>query len=99
MIARPVTASRYLTQRIGFILLTLAALLVVLPILFVLAAILARGYQAINWEFLTAMPRDGMKAGGIFPAIVGTLLLVGATGLVAIPIGVGGAIYLSRICP
>ena len=52
-----------------------AALVVVLPILLVIVAILVRGISAINWEFLTAMPRDGMKAGGIFPAIVGTLLL------------------------
>ena len=41
------------------------------------------------------MPRDGMKAGGIFPAIVGTLILTVGTALVAIPIGVGGAIYLA----
>jgi phosphate transport system permease protein len=47
-------------------------------------------------EFLTGMPRDGMKAGGIFPAIVGTLLLTLGTALVAIPVGVGGAIYLSE---
>jgi phosphate transport system permease protein len=62
----------------------------------VLSTILARGYQAINWEFLTAMPRDGMKAGGIFPAIVGTIILIVATGVVAVPIGIGGAIYLSE---
>lgn len=42
------------------------------------------------------MPRDGMKAGGIFPAIVGTLLLMLGTALVAIPVGVGAAIYLSE---
>jgi phosphate transport system permease protein len=62
----------------------------------VLVTIFVRGYQAINWEFLTAMPRDGMKAGGIFPAIVGTIILIFATGLAAIPVGVGGAIYLSE---
>jgi phosphate transport system permease protein len=42
------------------------------------------------------MPRDGVKAGGILPAIVGTLLLTLGTALVAIPIGVGGAIYLAE---
>ena len=42
------------------------------------------------------MPRDGMKAGGIFPAIVGTLLLTLGTALAAIPVGVGGAIYLAE---
>ncbi len=90
------TARRYLIQRAGFALLVLASLTVVVPILFVVAAIVVRGIGALNWEFLTAMPRDGMKAGGIFPAIVGTLLLTLGTAIVAIPIGVGGAIYLAE---
>ncbi len=90
------TQHRYRTQRAGFALLTVAALAVVLPILLVIAAILVRGISAINWEFLTAMPRDGMKAGGIFPAIVGTLLLTLGTALAAIPVGVAGAIYLAE---
>ena len=87
---------RYRTQRAGFALLTAAALLVVLPILLVIAAIMVRGIGAINCEFLTAVPRDGMKAGGIFPAIVGTLLLTLGTALAAIPVGVAGAIYLAE---
>jgi phosphate transport system permease protein len=85
-----------LLQRLGFLLLALASLLVVVPILIVIGIIFVRGMEVINWEFLTAMPRDGMKAGGIFPAIVGTLLLTLGTALVAIPVGVGGAIYLSE---
>ena len=88
--------NRHLAQRIGFVLLGLAALIVVLPILFVIGAIVARGSEAIDWEFLTAIPRDGMKAGGIFPAIIGTLLLTLGTALAAIPVGVGGAIYLAE---
>jgi phosphate transport system permease protein len=90
---------RNLVQRLGNILLALAALAVVLPILLVIGIIFFRGISAINWEFLTAMPRDGMKAGGIYPAIVGTLLLVLGTALAAIPVGVGGAIYLSEYAP
>jgi phosphate transport system permease protein len=88
--------NRLLMQRIGFALLALAALVVVLPILLVIGTIVVRGAGAISWEFLTAMPRDGMKAGGIFPAIVGTLLLTLGTALVAIPVGVGGAVYLAE---
>ncbi len=90
------SARRYREQRLGFAVLVAAALLVVVPILFVIGAIVAQGLPAISWEFLTAMPRDGMKAGGIFPAIVGTLLLTLGTALVAIPLGVGGAIYLAE---
>jgi len=87
---------RYLVQRVGFVLLGLAALLVVVPILLVIGIIVVRGVGAMSWEFLTAMPRGGMKAGGIFPAIVGTVVLTVGTALAAIPVGVGGAIYLAE---
>ncbi len=88
--------NRYLAQRLGFVLLSLTALVVVVPILLVIGTIVVQGMGAISWEFLTAMPRDGMKAGGIFPAIVGTLLLTLGTALAAIPVGVGGAVYLAE---
>ncbi len=88
--------NRHLVQRLGFILLGVISLIVVLPILFVVGNIVVQGIGAINWEFLTAMPRSGMKEGGIFPAIVGTLLLVLGTAVVAIPVGIGGAIYLAE---
>jgi phosphate transport system permease protein len=87
---------RYLAQRLAFVLLGLSALIVVVPILWVVGTVVARGIEALNWEFLTAMPRDGMKAGGVFPAVVGTLVLTAGTALAAIPVGVGGAIYLSE---
>jgi phosphate transport system permease protein len=87
---------RYLEQRLGFAFLTAIAMLVVLPILVVVGVIVVRGLGGLSWEFLTAMPRDGMKAGGILPAIVGTALLALGTAVVAIPIGVGGAIYLAE---
>jgi len=88
--------NRYQVQKVGFILLAVVAVIVVAPILLVIGAIAVRGIGAISWEFLTAMPRDGMRAGGIFPAIVGTFWLTLGTAVAAIPIGVGGAIYLSE---
>jgi len=87
---------RMLIQGLGFVALSLAALVVVIPILFVVGTIVVRGSGAISWEFLTAMPSHGMKEGGIFPAIVGTLILTVGTALAAIPVGVGGAIYLAE---
>ncbi len=87
---------RHTQQRMGFVLLGVAALVVVIPIVLVVAVIVIRGIGAINWEFLSQVPRDGMKAGGILPAIVGTLLLMAGTALAAIPVGIGGAIYLSE---
>jgi phosphate transport system permease protein len=88
--------NRHRTQQIGFALLGGVAVIVVAPILLVLAVVAVRGMSALSWEFVTAMPRDGMKAGGILPAIVGTLWLTLGTALVAIPVGVGGAVYLSE---
>ena len=88
--------SRQTVQRIGFALLTLAALVVVIPILFVIGYIIYKGVWAINWEFLTAMPRSGMKEGGIFPALVGTVLLTFGTAIASIPLSIGAAIYLAE---
>jgi phosphate transport system permease protein len=87
---------RYTVERIGFLLLILTALVVVVPILLVIVIIVATGISAVNWEFLSAMPSDGMKGGGIYPALIGTLLLTLGTALAAIPVGVGGAIYLAE---
>jgi len=88
--------NRALAQRLGFALLGLITLVVVVPILLVIGIIIARGMVAINWQFLSTMPYGGMKKGGILPAIIGTLLLTLGTALVAVPIGVGGAVYLSE---
>ncbi len=90
------SSRRALTQRLGFILLGLVTLVVVVPILLVVGLIVARGAAALSWEFLSTMPRGGMKEGGILPAIVGTLYLTLGTALAAVPIGVGGAVYLSE---
>lgn len=88
--------SRWTVQRLGFGLLALITLVVVIPILLVIGIVIVRGLPAISWEFISTAPRNGMKEGGIFPAIVGTVLLTLGTALVAIPVGVGGAIYLAE---
>jgi phosphate transport system permease protein len=88
--------NRYWVQRLGFCLVSIAALVVVAPILLVVGVIMAEGWRAISWEFLSAMPYEGMREGGIFPAIVGTLLLIVGTALAAIPVGVGGTVYLAE---
>ncbi len=83
-------------ERAVFRLLSLSMLAVVLPVVLVVYFLAARGLPGISWEFLTAMPRDNMRAGGIMPAIVGTLLLVAGTVVVALPLGVLSAVYLSE---
>ena len=83
-------------QRIAFFILFLATACVVLPVGVVLAVIFKNGAAAINWQFLTEMPRSGMRAGGILPAIVGTFYLVAGAILFALPLGLFAAIYLSE---
>ncbi len=83
-----------LSQKIAFALLFLATLLVVLPVAVILFIIVAKGASAVNWEFLFTMPRAGMTAGGILPAILGTLYLVLGAVLFAVPLGVAAAVYL-----
>ena len=88
--------SRWAIQRLGFGVLALITLVVVAPILLVIGIVIVQGLPALSWEFISTAPRQGMKEGGIFPAIIGTVLLTLGTALVAIPVGVGGAVYLAE---
>jgi phosphate transport system permease protein len=86
----------YRTQNIAFFFLFLATLLIVVPVGLIVVVIIQKGLPAINWQFLTDMPRQGMRAGGIFPAIIGTLYLVAGAIIFALPVGLLAAIYLSE---
>lgn len=88
--------SRYFKQRLFFGAVRLSALLITLALLGILAYILANGFRAITWEFLTRPPTDSMTKGGIMPAIVGTLYLTVGAILVALPLGVVSAIFLTE---
>jgi phosphate transport system permease protein len=87
------------SQKIAFTLITLATVIVVVPIVLVVLYIVWQGIGGISWEFLSSMPRNGMRDGGILPAIVGTLILIVGTAIVAIPLGLGAAIYLAEYAP
>jgi phosphate transport system permease protein len=84
------------TQNLGFVILRLVCILTVLPIIAMVLYILVRGMPAISWTFLTAMPSDGMRAGGIFPALVGTFYLTLGTAIFSVPLGIAAAIYLAE---
>ena len=85
-----------ITQKIAFALLLCATLMILVPVALILIMIVQKGLPAITWQFLTDVPRHGMREGGIFPAIVGTLYLVSGAIAFALPIGVLAAIYLSE---
>ncbi|MFA5251452.1 MAG: phosphate ABC transporter permease PstA [Phycisphaerae bacterium] len=81
-------------EKIAFSVLGLITLLVVIPILMIIVYIAKNSIGAISWEFITQSPRNGMKEGGIFPAIVGTIVLIIGTMLFSLPLGVLSAVYL-----
>jgi len=90
------TAKRELTQRAAFSLLVLATAIVAVPVILIIAYIIVNGAGAMSWEFLTQAPSQAGKAGGIFPAIVGTFYLMLGTLLFALPVGVLAGIYLTE---
>lgn len=90
------TRNRHTTQRIGFTAITLMAVATVLPIVAVVIYILIQGLPAISLEFLTDFPRNGMRDGGILPAIIGTVYLTIGTAVFSVPLGIAAAIYLSE---
>ena len=70
--------------------------LLVLPVILILGTLIYKGAPIISFEFLFASPSNGMTAGGIFPALLGTVLLVVVALLASVPLGIAAAIYLSE---
>ena len=82
------------TQALALVLVGLCVATVLLILGVILFDIISHGLPALTWDFLTQNPKDLGRAGGIYPAIVGTLYLVGGAIAFALPLGVGAAIYL-----
>lgn len=85
---------KHLKQQLAFWIFRIFAWSVVALLFGILFFIFSRGWKTISWTFLTAMPEEGMTAGGIYPAIIGTLCLVAGSILFAFPIGVLAGIYI-----
>jgi len=82
--------------RLLFMIMTI---LLILPVLVILGTLIHKGGPAVSWEFLFSDPINGMTAGGIFPALVGTIWLVAVALLISVPLGVAAALYLSEFAP
>jgi phosphate transport system permease protein len=85
-----------LKERLAFLMFRLLSMMVLGILVLILGFILFRGVSVLSWEFITAMPEDGMTKGGIYPAIIGTLCLIAGSMLFAFPIGVMSAIYIQE---
>ncbi len=89
-------ASNRKVQRLFRILFMLMTGLLILPVLIILTMLVYKGGPVLSIDFLFTAPTHGMTAGGIFPALLGTVWLVGVALLISVPIGVAAAIYLSE---
>lgn len=88
--------TKNISQNIAFTTFRVLSGGVILILLWILGFIVIKGIGVVDWEFLTASPTDGMTDGGIFPAIVGTLLLVLGSMIIAFPVGVLSGIYINE---
>ncbi len=88
------TRQRLFTNGLG----TMTGILI-LPVILILGTLIYKGAPVISFEFLFSSPTNGMTAGGIFPALLGTVLLVVVALLASVPLGVAAAIYLSEYAP
>lgn len=88
--------NRQQINRLAIGLITGVAILVVVPIVLVILFVIYNGIGAISWEFITAAPANGMREGGIWPALLGTIFLTFGTAILSFPLAIGAAIYLSE---
>jgi phosphate transport system permease protein len=83
-------------QRLYQILFLMMTMLLILPVLLILGTLVVKGGSVISIDFLFTAPTDGMTAGGLFPALLGTVWLVAVALLISVPLGIAAAIYLSE---
>lgn len=83
-------------ERLAFGAIWVAAILTVLVLLLIIGIILVRGLPHVTLEFLTSSPEDLGRAGGILPTIIGTVVLGFVALIIATPLGIGSAIYLTE---
>lgn len=88
--------NKKISQKIAFTVFTMLGFVVVGILFWILGFIIYNGMSVINWEFISSAPAEGMTAGGIFPAIVGTVCLVAGSMIFAFPLGVMSAIYTNE---
>jgi len=87
------------TVQLVRLLFGLMTVLLILPVLLILGILVVKGGPVLSLEFLFTEPQQGMTAGGILPALVGTVWLVAVALLASVPIGVAAALYLSEYAP
>jgi phosphate transport system permease protein len=86
----------YRTQKLVRGLFGSMTAVLIIPVVAILWVLIVRGGPIISWDFLLTEPTNGMTAGGIFPALLGTICLVAVALVASVPVGIAAAIYLSE---
>ncbi|MEO5339516.1 MAG: phosphate ABC transporter permease PstA [Magnetococcus sp. MYC-9] len=94
--AQPVNQKNQQTENLFRILFGIMMVILIIPVLLIIATLFFRGHSIISLDFLLTFPTQGMTAGGIFPALLGTIWLVVVSLLASVPLGVAAAVYLSE---
>jgi len=94
--ASALNVQNYRVQRLFKLLFLLMTMLLIIPVLLILGTLVVKGGSVISIDFLFTAPTDGMTAGGLFPALLGTVWLVAVALLISVPLGIAAAIYLSE---
>jgi phosphate transport system permease protein len=88
---------RRLTNGLAVAAVTLAALLVLIPLFAILGTVIAKGSAGLNWSFFTQLPKPvGEVGGGMANAIAGSGLILLVAGVIGVPLGVGAGIFLAE---
>lgn len=91
-----IDTNKRVSQKVAFGFFTFLSYMVVVILFVILGFIIIKGGSVISWDFLSKAPEDGMTAGGIFPAIVGTFYLILGSSLISFPIGIMSGIYMNE---
>ncbi len=94
----PKSRSRKVKNFVATVLISVAFLIALVPLVFLVVYVVQQGMKVMSWSFLTDdIPFvERFPGGGMGPAVVGTLLITGAASLMAIPLGILGGIYLNE---
>ncbi len=90
------TRKKMRSQKIAGIIFGFMTVLILIPLVLLIGDIFIKAMPSLTWEFLTDVPRNGMRAGGIWSALIGTVYLVVFSLLVSAPVGIMAGIYLNE---
>jgi phosphate transport system permease protein len=96
-VREPPVRRRIFADRSFKVIIVLLSFVCILPMFFILFFITSKGISVINWKFLTQLPKPvGEVGGGIFNAIIGTLMLMSISTVLSVPIGIFAGVFLSE---